>query len=88
MINAGGIINIASELEGYNEERALQNAGNIYNTITDILNYSEEHNIPAHKASNTLAEKRIQTVGKIKNKYSSKAAISGHFGEMYKRFND
>jgi leucine dehydrogenase len=88
VINAGGIINIASELEGYNEQRALQNAGNIYNTITDILNYSDEHNIPAHKASNALAEKRIETVGKIKNKYSSKADISGHFGEMYKRFKD
>lgn len=88
VINAGGIINIASELEGYNEERALQNAGNIYNTITDILNYSEEQGIPAHKASNALAEKRIKTIGNIKNKYSSKANVSGRLGEVYKRFID
>jgi leucine dehydrogenase len=88
VINAGGIINIASELEGYNEERALQNAGNIYNTITDILNYSEEHGMPAHKASNALAEKRIETIGHIKNKYSSKANVSGRLGEVYKRFID
>ncbi len=88
VINAGGIINIASELEGYNEERALQNAGNIYNTITDILNYSEEHGMPAHKASNALAEKRIETIGNIKNKYSSKANVSGRLGEVYKRFID
>lgn len=88
VINAGGIINIASELEGYDEERALNNAGNIYNTITDILSYSEEHGIPAHKASNALAEKRIETVGKIKNKYSSNAHVSGRFGSMYKRFID
>jgi leucine dehydrogenase len=87
VINAGGIINIASELEGYNEERALQNAGNIYNTITDILNYSEEHGMPAHKASNSLAEQRIETVGNIKNKYSSNANISGRLGGIYKRFN-
>lgn len=88
VINAGGIINIASELEGYNEDRALQNAGNIYTTITDILSYSEEQGIPAHKASNALAEKRIETVGKIHTKYSSKAAISGRLGEIYKRFID
>lgn len=88
VINAGGIINIASELEGYDEERALNNAGNIYNTITDILSYSDEHGIPAHKASNALAEKRIETVGKIKNKYSSNAHVSGRFGSMYKRFID
>ena len=87
VINAGGIINIASELEGYNEERAMQNAGNIYTTITDILDYSEEHNIPAHKASNSLAEQRIETVGNIKNKYSSTASVSGRLGEIYKRFN-
>lgn len=88
VINAGGIINIASELEGYNEERALQNAGNIYNTITDILNYSAEHDMPAHKASNELAEKRIRTIGNIKNVYSSSSKVSGHLGEMYKRFKD
>lgn len=88
VINAGGIINIASELEGYNEDRALQNAGNIYNTITDILNYSEEHGIPAHVASNDLAEKRINTIGNIKNKYSSKSHVSGRLGEMYTRFSD
>lgn len=86
VINAGGIINIASELEGYNEERALQNAGNIYNTITDILNYSEEHGMPAHQASNSLAEQRIETVGNIKNKYSSNANISGRLAGIYKRF--
>ncbi|MDR9417253.1 MAG: Glu/Leu/Phe/Val dehydrogenase [Gracilimonas sp.] len=88
VINAGGIINIASELEGYNEERAMQNAGNIYNTITEILDYSDEHGLPAHKASNILAEKRIEMVGNIKNKYSSDSQISGRLGEVYRRFKD
>ncbi len=88
VINAGGLINVANELEGYNEERALQNASNIYTTISDILDYSEEHNIPAHKASNALAEKRIETVGKIKNIYSSKSSISGRHEGMYKRLVD
>lgn len=86
VINAGGIINIASELEGYNEERALQNAGNIYTTILEILSYSEENKMPAHMASNILAEERIATVGKIHNVYSSKGNISGRLGEIYKRF--
>ncbi|MEX0720109.1 MAG: Glu/Leu/Phe/Val dehydrogenase [Balneolaceae bacterium] len=86
VINAGGIINIASELEGYNEERALQKAGNIYSTILDILTYSEDNDMPAHKASNLLAEERIAKVGKINNVYSSKGSISGRLGEIYKRF--
>ncbi|MDZ7805801.1 MAG: hypothetical protein U5K71_01640 [Gracilimonas sp.] len=47
------------------------------------MDYSEEHGIPAHKASNALAEKRIKTIGNIKNKYSSKANVSGRHGEIY-----
>lgn len=85
VINAGGIINIASELEGYDDERALQNAANIYNTILDILNLSEEQNIAAHIASNKIAEERIATVGKIHNVYSSSGHLSGRLGEIYKR---
>lgn len=85
VINAGGIINIASELEGYNEERALQNASNIYQTILDILELSEEQKIPAHIASNKIAEERIATVGKIHNVYSSQGSLSGRLGDIYRR---
>ena len=83
VINAGGLINVAGELEGYNEERCLQKAGKIYDTILDILNFSEEHEIPTHVASNRLAEKRIASVGKINKIYSSKGHFSGRMGEMY-----
>lgn len=85
VINAGGIINIASELEGYDDNRAMNNAANIYNTILSILNYSEEQQIPAHVASNRLAEERIATIGRIHNVYSSQGGLSGRLGEIYKR---
>lgn len=83
VINAGGLINVAGELEGYNEERCLQKAGKIYDTILGILNFSEEHGIPTHIASNKLAEKRIAQVGKTHKIYSSKGHFSGRMGEMY-----
>jgi leucine dehydrogenase len=84
VINAGGLINVASELEGYNEERAHDKASRIYDTILDILNYSEENNMPTYAASNILAEKRIKNVGRIHKIYSSKSQFSGHIGDMYK----
>jgi len=84
VINAGGIINIASELEGYDEERAHSQASNIYDTIHDILNYAEENDMPTFAASNILAEKRMQEVGKIHQIYTSDSKFSGHIGEMYK----
>lgn len=84
VINAGGLINVASELEGYNEKRAHNKAARIYDTILDILNYSEDNSMPTYAASNILAEKRIKNVGHIHKIYSSRSQFSGHIGDMYK----
>jgi len=84
VINAGGLINVASELEGYNEERAHDQASKIYDTILDILNYSEENDTPTYVASNILAEERINKVGQIHQIYTSDSKFSGHIGELYK----
>jgi leucine dehydrogenase len=59
-INAGGIINISSELEGYDSEKAHKKASKIYDTILEILHYSETHGIPTNIASNKLAEERLK----------------------------
>lgn len=83
VINAGGLINVAGELEGYNKERCMQKASRIYDTILDILQYSEDNGIPAQEASNILAEERINSVGRIHNIYSSKGHFSGRSGQMY-----
>lgn len=84
VINAGGLINVASELEGYNEKRAHSKASRIYNVILDILDYSEENDMPTYAASNILAEKRIEKVGRIQQVYSSRSKFSGHIGDMYR----
>lgn len=88
VINAGGLINVASELEGYNEQRAHDKASRIYDVILDVLNYSEENNTPTFVASNILAEKRIKKIGKIHSIYSSKSHFSGRLGEMYLKDRD
>ena len=87
VINAGGLINVASELEGYNEERAEGQAEKIYDTILDILNYSEENDTPTFTASNILAEQRMDNVGKIHNIYTSQSSFTGHIGDLYKHAN-
>lgn len=84
-INAGGIINIASELEGYNQERALKQAEGIYDTITRILKISEKENIPSYEASNRIAEERLASVGRLSNIYSGKSTFSGRLDELFKR---
>lgn len=69
LINAGGLINVYAELEGYNRERAMERAENIYNTTYDILKISQDQNIPSYQAANRMAEQRIAAIGKVKVSY-------------------
>lgn len=85
VINAGGIINISSELEGYNEELAMRKTARIYDTVTDILEYADTHNITTVEASNSLAEQRLTAVGKVGQIYSSNSHFSNRKGEIYMR---
>jgi len=83
VINAGGLINVAGELEGYNRDRAYQKASGIYDTILDVLNYAEKENTPTYMASDRLAEERIRKVQKLRSIYSSNSQFSGRLGEVY-----
>ncbi len=65
VVNAGGIINVYYELEGYNRERALAHAQNIYDTTTKIFEIAEREKIPTYLAANKLAEDRINAIAKI-----------------------
>ena len=65
LINAGGLINCYSELEGYNRDRAMSKTEEIYNTTMNILIRAEENNIPTYKAANEMAEQRIEAIGNI-----------------------
>lgn len=85
VINAGGIINIASELEGYNEKRAMDKTSEIYETTLKIFDYAESRDIPPIAASRILAEERIRAVGSLGTIYSSDSHFSRRKGEIYLR---
>lgn len=70
-INAGGLINVANELEGYNQERALQLAEGIYDKLMEIFQLSDDQDLPTNFASDQLAEERIRRVAQIKTFYTS-----------------
>jgi len=83
VINAGGLINVAGELEGYNRDRAYQKASGIYDTILEVLKYAEREKTPTYMASDRLAEERIRKVQKLRSIYSSNSQFSGRLGEVY-----
>ncbi len=60
VINAGGLINVAHELSGYNEELAHNDARRIYHTVLKVFDLAQKAGIPTNQASDELAQKRIQ----------------------------
>ena len=65
-INAGGVINCFTELEGLSSEWAHVKAGEIYTTILNIIQRSKEENLPSYQIANQIAEERIEAVGIVK----------------------
>jgi leucine dehydrogenase len=59
-INAGGLINVAEELTGYNQEKVLAKVTRLYSTIEDILTCSRNEGLPPHLAADRLAEQRLK----------------------------
>ncbi|MDQ0231905.1 branched-chain amino acid dehydrogenase [Metabacillus malikii] len=69
VINAGGVINVADELNGYNRERALKKVETIYNNIERILEISKGQQIPTYKAADRLAEERIDRIRNSRSQF-------------------
>lgn len=69
VINAGGVINVADELYGYNRERAMKRVEAIYDSITKIFEISKRDNIPTYLAANRLAEERIERISKSRSQF-------------------
>jgi leucine dehydrogenase len=79
VINAGGVINVADELYGYNRERAMKRVETIYDSLTKIFAISKEEDIPTYAAANRLAEQRIARVAKSRSQFlnNEKSILNG-----------
>ncbi|WP_096184217.1 Glu/Leu/Phe/Val family dehydrogenase [Effusibacillus lacus] len=69
VINAGGLINVADELEGYNADRARKKVENIYNILLNVYQIAKAEGIPTYKAADRLAEKRIEALRRSRSTF-------------------
>jgi leucine dehydrogenase len=69
LVNSGGIINVYSELIGYNRDLALAQTENIYNQTLEIFKKAKDDLITTHQAALQIAEKRIRDYAKVKSTY-------------------
>ncbi|MDQ3945111.1 MAG: Glu/Leu/Phe/Val dehydrogenase family protein, partial [Actinomycetota bacterium] len=65
VVNAGGIINIAEELRGYNQQRAEIGLRRIYDNILAVFERAGADGITTAAAADRLAEARIEAVGRL-----------------------
>lgn len=82
VINAGGLINVANELEGYNRERALSQAKEIYDVILEIAAKAKQKNLTLNSAAILLAKERLEKIGQIKQIYTGNSSSGDRFRDI------
>ncbi len=66
LVNAGGVIQVADELEGYREERVLAKTRAIYDMVLAIYERSKRENISTCQAADRLVIERLQKVADLR----------------------
>ena len=65
-VNAGGLIQVADEFEGFSFERAKQRAGQIFDTTREVFRLAAAEQVPPAVAADRLAEQRIASVSRLR----------------------
>lgn len=72
--NAGGLMNVFVELEGYSSERAFDKTKQVYDSLMKIFNIAKQQNIATHVAANRLAEHRLQKISSLRQHHQGRMA--------------
>ena len=70
VINAGGLINVYSELAGWTTDRSKRKAGEIYETLLAIFKVADEEKLTSADAANRIAQQRIDSVAKLHRRFT------------------
>ncbi|HVE94490.1 MAG TPA: Glu/Leu/Phe/Val dehydrogenase dimerization domain-containing protein [Acidimicrobiales bacterium] len=65
VVNAGGVINIAEELAGYDRSRAFARVACIAENLRSVFEIAERDSVTSEIAAERLAERRMQDVGRV-----------------------
>jgi valine dehydrogenase (NAD+) len=66
VVNAGGVIQVADEIEGFNFERAKLRATKIYDTTKQLLQLASAEGVPPAVAADRMAERRMAEIGRLR----------------------
>jgi leucine dehydrogenase len=74
VINAGGLMNVFVELEGYSSDRAFEKTQRVYENTMKVFQYAKEQGISTQLAADKIAELRIKTIGSLKQRHQGKSS--------------
>ena len=74
VINAGGLMNVFVELEGYARERAFEKTNQVYENLKQVYRIAEAEQIPTQVAADRLAEQRIRSIGTLRQRSHGRMA--------------
>jgi leucine dehydrogenase len=66
VINAGGLINVADELIGYDRQRAMKRVEDIYRTLREVFRRARLDGVIPAVAADRLAQERIRSVSRVR----------------------
>jgi len=69
VINAGGVINVADELDGYNRDRAMKKVELVYDAVTKVFEIAKRDHLPTYRAAEKMAEERIATMRSARSQF-------------------
>lgn len=74
VINAGGLMNVFVELEGYSRERAFEKTTQVYDNLMQVYAISRNEKIATYRAADRLAEKRIKSIANLRQHHHGRMA--------------
>ncbi|GAA2249489.1 MULTISPECIES: Glu/Leu/Phe/Val dehydrogenase dimerization domain-containing protein [Kitasatospora] len=66
LVNSGGVIQVADEIDGFNFERAKNKATKIFDTTLEIFTRAATDGVPPAVAADRLAEKRMREISALR----------------------
>jgi leucine dehydrogenase len=76
VINAGGLMNVWVELQGYDPGRALTLAGHIYSNLRKVFSIARELKITTSAAADRIAEERLARGARVTSELSREGTVT------------
>jgi leucine dehydrogenase len=74
VINAGGLMNVFVELEGYSPDRAFDKTKLVYDNLEKVFRIAKQDKVATHRAADRMAEARIKTIGALRQHHHGRTS--------------